>query len=123
MHFIDDVDLEAVTRWRVPGAFDDLPDLFDAIVGGAVDLQDVETRAGGDLHTSRTLATGGGGGPGGAVQCFGENSGGRRLAHAANTGEKEGVRRAVLLDGVSKRPGDRFLADDFFENFRSPLEG
>src|SRR6185503_11476349 len=49
--FVDDVDLELGAGGRVPAGLAEFADLFDAVVGRAVDFEDVEGVAGGDFFT------------------------------------------------------------------------
>ena len=58
MRFVDDVDLGLAARRRVLHVLAQIPDLLDAAVRGAVDLEDVHRRAGGDLEAgARTRCT------------------------------------------------------------------
>jgi len=56
MDLVDDVDLVLAARRRVLDVLAERPDLFDAPVRGAVDLDHVDERAGQSLDAHRALA-------------------------------------------------------------------
>ncbi len=90
VNFVDDEDLEAAPRWKVFDVVTELPDVVDAGVGSAVDLEHI------DGITCSYLATGGAGITwlGGrsiiAIQGLGKNAGRTGLADAGSV-EKEAV--------------------------------
>ena len=121
MDLVDDVDLVPVALGEVLGVLADLADVLDAVVGGAVDLRDVDRGAGGDLHAGLADAAGGGGGAVDAVEGLGEQAGGGGLAHAAGAAEQVGVGDPVELDGVGDRADDVLLAGHVVEGLGAPL--
>ncbi len=124
VHFVDDVDLVLALAGRVLDALEQVrPDLFDAVVGGAVDLQHVDAPAFRYFLAERTVVAGGYGGTVDAVQGLGQDAGRGRLAHAAGSGEQVGMGDLACLYGVFKRGGDVFLADYAVEFLGTPFSG
>src|SRR5258708_5275741 len=115
VNLINDVDLEAGRGRDVLARFAQLPYLFDAVVAGAVYLENIKGADLGDflgtlivfieIHL-RTAS---------AIKAFGEDAGNRGLAGAARPAEKVRMSDAFLLDGVGQRLGDVFLAHDLVE--------
>jgi hypothetical protein len=91
MGLVDDVDLVPVALRQVLGVLPDLADVLDAVVGGAVDLGDVDRGAGGDLGARLADAARCGGGAVDAVEGLGEEASGGGLADAARAAEEVGV--------------------------------
>ncbi len=101
-----------------------LADGLDAVVAGAVDLDDVHVLAHGDGAADVAGAAGVDGGAPDAVEAPGEDAGHRRLADAPGSREQVGVGHAAVLDRILQRLRDVLLADDFAERLRpkSPRE-
>ena len=97
-----------------------LADVVDAGVGGAVDLQHVDRRTGGDLLAVRAGVAGSRGGAALAVERLGQHPGGGGLADPAHAGEEERVCHPAGADGVAERTRDVFLADEIVERLRPP---
>jgi hypothetical protein len=53
--------------------------------------------------------------------CSSEDARGRRLSHAARTGEHERLRQPAAPQRVAQRPRHRVLADDIVEPLRPPF--
>ena len=66
---------------------------------------------------------GSGVGPFSAIQCSGKNARSRRFADSSGTGKDEGLRQAVLRDGVPQRLGHPTLTNDVIKTLRSVLPG
>ena len=129
VHFVDDVDLEAIARGAERDALLELSHLVDAVVRGAVDLLDVDVVAGRDLFARRAHLAGDGRRAGrlavgaDAVEALGEEARARRLADAADAGEEERVGDAVGGDRVGERAGHVLLTGEILERLRAVLAG
>ena len=121
--FVDDVDLESVSRGRVLDGVADFADLVDAAVGGAVELEDVDVAPFLDLAAGAALPAGLVGGPVLAVEGHGEDARAGGLADAAGAGEEDGVRHASGVDRVAHGPRDVFLSRQIVEGLRAPFSG
>jgi hypothetical protein len=121
---VDDVDLPSARRPE-GGMGDQVPDGVDAVVRRGVELVDVERRAASDLHAGRTdaarLAVLGIR----AVQCPGEDAGGRRLPGAARPAEQVGMGDVAVADRALEGQDDVGLAPQLGEPAGSepPVEG
>ena len=124
MHLVDVEDPELALDRRVLDLREDaLVDVLDLVVRGAVDLDDVERRAGGDGLAGGALAAGMHRGAVLAVEGLGEDAGEGGLAGAARAGEEVGLRDAALLDRGAQRADDVVLPDDLLEGLRAPFAG
>ena len=124
VHFVDDVDLVLALAGRVLDAFEQMvPDLFDPVVGRAVDFQHVDAASFRDFMAECTGVAGRYGGAVYAVQGLGQDTGGGRLAHATGSSEQVGMGYLATLNGVFKRGGDVFLADYAVEFLGTPFSG
>jgi hypothetical protein len=123
VHFVDDVDLEAALCRLVADVVDDFADVVDAGVGGAVDFEDVDGVAGGDLLAVGAGVAGCRRRAVGAIQGLGEDACRGRLADTTHAGEEEGVGDPSAADGVGQGAADVLLPDDLFERLRAPLAG
>ena len=107
------------------GALDQVADGVDAVVGGGVELEEVEAAAGlhvlawGALAARLALLEVL------AVEGLGEDAGRRRLAGAAGAREQIGVALALVAHRVAQCADDVLLAADLVEAPRSvpPVEG
>ena len=114
---VDDVDLLPSGRAQGrPG--DQVAHGVDPVVGGGVELVDVERGAPGDLHARRADAAGLAVVGVGAVEGLGQDAGGRRLAGASGPAEQVGVGDLALADGVAEGQDDVVLALDLGERRR-----
>ena len=118
MDFVDDEDLEAALDRAMRDGLHQVAHLVDLGVRGAVDFEDVESRALADL-----LAVGAGVARLGrrallAVEGLGEQPRRGGLADAARPGEEEGVRHAARGDGGLQGTGHVILPDHVREALR-----
>ena len=120
MHFVDYVDFESGTRRPIDRVFPKLANLVDPVIGGPVDLDDVDILA--DVHGDATIALTARLGRGlihsVTVKRFGQYARHGRLTDAASTREKIRMSDPAGLDGVLQRLGDRILPDDIIERLR-----
>ena len=123
MDFVDDVDLVGAARRGVAGVVAQVADLVDAVVGGAVDFDDVEAGAGRDFAAGvagvarvrcRSLL---------AIEGLGEDAGGGGFSGAAGADEEVGVGEAFLDDRVAQGTDDVVLSKDVIESFGSVFSG
>ena len=116
MHLVDDVDLVGRRGRAVLHRIDDLADVVDAGVGGGVHLHDVDMPSFGNCavvdaflaQVERRMRAGGVL----IIQRPRQDARRRRLAHAANAGEHEGVRNAPGFEGVAQRLHHGILPDE-----------
>ena len=124
VHFVDDVDLVLALAGGVLDALEQMrPDLFDPVVGRAVDLQDVDAASFRDFPAERAGVAGRHRRAFDAVQGLGQDAGRGRLAHAAGSGEEVGMGDLARLNGVFQRGGDVFLPDHAVEFLGAPFSG
>ena len=114
---VEDEDLEAVASRSEGGALTQVSGIVDAVVGGGVDLDDIEAAgsAGGQIAATRAPAARGVGGEVLAVQTARQNAGGGGLAAASRAGEEVGVGDAVAAQRRHERGGHVVLPDDVLE--------
>ncbi len=123
--FVEDVDFEAVARGAVAGGVAELADFIDAAVGGGVDFDNVDGRAGADFEAGVADFAGFGRGAGGradgvaAIERAGQNAGDGGFADAAMAGEDVAMGDAVLRERVHQGHGDVVLAGDVGEPLRA----
>ncbi len=128
MHFVDHVDLEAAHHRLVDGLIEQLRDLFDAAVGGGIELHIVDKSAGVDIAAGLAHAAGVGGdaalpiGPG-AIETLGQDARDRGLAHAARAGEQVGVVQAALRERIRQGLNHVLLAHQLFKTVGAVLAG
>jgi hypothetical protein len=123
VNFVDDEDLVARAVGEVADVVAQLADIVDAGVGGAVDLDDVETLAGGDFGAGGAGAAGGGGLAGFAVECLGQDARRRGFADATGAGKEKGVVDASRTNGVGQGAADVLQVDQVGEILGAPLAG
>src|SRR6185369_14212079 len=121
VHFVDQVDLVTAAGRRVLHVLEQLARVVDLGTRGSVDLDEIDEAALVDLLAGRAYAAGCGGDPGLAVEALGENARDGGLAHAARTGEQEGVVHPPLRERIAQRHADVFLADQFSERSGPPF--
>ena len=121
--FVNDVDFKLGGGGGVFDGVAEIADLFDAVVAGAVDFQNVNGAAFGDLLAAGVVVGEIDAGAVGAIEAFGEDAGDGGLAGAARADEQKGVGDAALRDGVAERLRDVLLADDVREALRAILAG
>ena len=118
---VDDVDLILPARGGVADIVPQFAHLLDAIVAGAVDLQDVQADPAGNLTAGIANAARFGGRRVDAAERLGQDARGRRLADATRADEEISMREPVLRDRVFEGARDVFLADDVVKNLRPVL--
>ncbi len=120
---VDVVDLELAAGGGEAHGFAEVADLFDAVVGGAVDFEHVERAAFGDLDADVFVGIEVGFRAAGAIERLGEDAGGGGFAGAAGADEKVGVGEALLGDRIAQGADDVVLAEDIVEGFGSVFAG
>ncbi len=123
VHLVDDVDFVAALGGGVADVVSEFADLLDAVVGGAVDFEDVEAGAGGDFGADVFVGVEVGGGAAFAFEGLGEDAGGGGFTGAAGADEEVGLGDASEAEGVGEGADDGFLADDFGEGLGSIFTG
>ena len=118
VHFVDDVDLEVPFARRVAHVVAQLAHLLDAVVARAVDLEDIEAVAAGDLLAVIAHAARRDGRAVHAVERLRQDARRRSFPDAARPDKKISVREAVLLDRVLERARDMCLPDQIVERLR-----
>ena len=120
---VDDVDLLAA-RGPEGGPGHQVAHGFHPVVGGGVELVDVERGALGDLDAGGADPAGLAVPQVGAVERLGQNPGGRRLAGAPRPAEEVGVGHPPVPDGVAEGQDDVVLTPDLAEGGRpeAPVE-
>ena len=112
-------------RWAVAGGVAELADFVDAAVGGGVDFDDVDRRAGADFEAGVADFAGLGGGAElaadgvAAVERAGEDARDCGFADAAVARKDVAVGDAVLRERVHQGHGDVVLAGDIGEPLRA----
>jgi hypothetical protein len=119
--FVDDVNLEAGAGRAIEGVLAEVADVVHAVVGGPVDLDDIDVVAVVDGQATVALAAGGYGGAVGlkAVEGLGQQAGHRGLADTAGPGKEVRMGNAAGGDGVAKGLRDGLLAHDIVEGLRT----
>jgi hypothetical protein len=118
MNFVDDIDFEFSTGWGVGNAFPKFLNTFNAPVGGAVDLKDIEAPAFLDFLTNIVIRIEIGFRPFGAVEGFGEDAGGRSFSYTAGPDKKKRMSKTSLRNGVGEGTDNVFLADELGKGAR-----
>jgi len=121
MHLINDVDFKAALGRLIPDVLDNLSNLVDAAIRGAVDLVNIEWTPSRDLGAMAALVAGIRGGAALAIQGLRQDSRRGRLAHAPHTGKEVGMGDATRRYGIPQNTGDVGLADDIFKALGTPL--
>ena len=123
VHFVDEIDLVTAFGRRVTHVVAQLAHVFDAVIARAVDLDDVEAVAAGDLLAVIAHAARRHGRSFHAVERLGQNSRGRGFTDAARSDEQIGVREPVLLDRVLERARDVRLPDQIVKGLGAIFSG
>ena len=123
MNLVDDVHLSLALAGQELHRLANLSNLFDAIVTGPIDLENVDGCAAVDFDTGRALTTWIGRRARLAVEGLGQNARARRLSDAAAASEQEGMSHSVQFDGIFQGAGNVALPDDFVEGAWAPLTG
>jgi hypothetical protein len=121
VHFVDDIDFEAALRRLVTDIFDDLADLIDAAVGRAIDFQNIDGFAAGDLLAVAALIARRRRWSLFTIQRFREDARGGGFAHSAYTGKKIRVGDTVGTNGILQRARDMALPRNISKILGTPL--
>jgi hypothetical protein len=120
---VDVVDFELAAGGGEADGFAEVADLFDAVVRGTVDFEDVEGSAFGDFDAEVFIGIEVRLGAAGAVEGFGEDAGGGGFAGATRAYEEVGVGEALLLDGIAERADDVILTENVVESSGAVFSG
>lgn len=123
MDLIDVVDLEAGAGGGEGGGFAEGANLFYAVVGGSIDLENVERAAFGDFNRERIFGVESDTGSALGVEGFREDSGGGRFPGAAGADEEVSVGKTFLLDGITQGLDDVILSEDVGEGAGTVFSG
>ena len=123
MHFVDQIDLVTPLGWRVSNVLTELPDVFDTVVAGTINLDHIKTVAGGNLAAVITFAARRDRGSFHAIERLCQNSRGRCLSDAAWADEQVRVSEPVLRDRVFQRARDMVLPDQIIESLGPVFPG
>ena len=121
VHLVDEVHLVAPARRQVLRVLDYLAHVVDAGVAGGVDLEQVDEAA--RIHRLAHRADAAGFGPDAtfAIQALGEDARDRGLAHAAGSGEEEGVMHPSRIQRIGQGTDDMLLAHQFGKTPGAPF--
>jgi hypothetical protein len=121
VHLVDDVDLVAALRGGVARRVAKVPDLVDAVIGRAVDLDHVEMAPVRNRDDGRVLGIKVGIGAARAVEGLGEDPRDRRLSGAPRADKEVGVPYPAPRDRIPEGAHHVVLADDVSERLRAPF--
>jgi hypothetical protein len=121
MYFVDDINAFFYVDRRKNGFLPQGPDVVDAVVGGRVQLQDVQDVAVIYPKTARAFVAGVAVLWLQAIDGFGQDFRARGLAGTARADEKVGVRQAARRHLRFERIGHMGLADDVVKCSGTPL--
>jgi len=93
-----------------------LPDVFDTVVAGTINLDNIETVAGGNLAAVITFPTWRDRRSFHAIERLCQNSRGRCLSDAPRADEEVRMSEPVLRDRVFQRARDMVLSDQIVES-------
>src|SRR5271170_346244 len=105
------------------GVLPEIADLFDAIIGGSVDFNDVDVFAGGNRLACGANAAGLAVFTLGTIDRLGQNARRGGFAYAACAGKEKRMGQPPGDDGIFKCLGDCFLADQLVEVLRAVAPG
>src|SRR5438552_15769058 len=106
MYFVDQINLAASARRRIDHVVEQLTRIVDLGARGCVDFEQVDEAAGIDIRAGCAYAAGIRRLSALAVERLGEEARDRGLAHAARTGEQEGMVHAVGVERMAERSHD-----------------
>ena len=121
MDFVDDINFEAPFAGAKAHLVAQLADIVHAVVGGRVDLDQVNHTSFGDCPAGCATVAGALAFWRAAVEGLGQDAGRAGLAGAAWPGEQIGVGNPIVPQRVLQRAGHVFLADDFVECLAAPF--
>jgi len=115
VHFVNDIDFEAVPAGGKFYILPQAPYLVNTPVGSPVYLQNVQAGTLGNLLTGGTAIAGLHCRALLAIQGFSQKPGRGGLPDSPGTGKEVGMGYPVLTDGVGQGTGNMFLTNHFFE--------
>ena len=121
MHFVDDVDLVTALAGAKAYLVAQLADVVDTVVGGSVDLDQVDHAAFGDGDAGGALVAGTFGLWRAAVQRLGQDARRTGLARAARPGKEIGMGHTTFAQRIAQRLRYVFLANDLVKRSAPPL--
>ena len=123
MNFVDQIYLVTPLGRRVSNVLTELPDVFDTVVAGAVNLDHVETIAAGNLAAVITFTARRDRRSFHAIERLCQNPCSRCFPDAAWTDEEVRVSEAILGNRVFQRARDVRLPDQIIESLRPIFSG
>jgi len=120
---VDQVDFEGPAGRGVGRALAEVADVFHTVVAGAVDLNDIQAAALGDLEAGVALSAGLGGGALLAIQRLREDAGGGGFTDPARTHKKVGLSEALGVHRILQGARDVILPDHLGEGLRTVFSG
>ena len=123
MYFVDQINLVSPLGRRVANIFAELSNVFDTVVAGTIDLDDIETVAGGNLATVIAFAAWRDGRPFHAIEGLRQNSRSRCFTDAAWANKQISMGQAILRDRILQRARHMRLADQIVECLRPIFSG
>jgi len=121
--FVDDVDFELGSHGPDADGGTQLANVVDTAIGRAIDFHDVDVISGGDTLADIALVAGNTVDGVGAIECFGEDSGGGRFADSPCAREHVSVGDTTGTNGVAECFGDVLLANNVVEGLRPKATG
>ena len=123
MHFVNQVDLEASTGWRVLHIIQQLPGVFDLGARCRIHLNQINKTALGDFLTGRTSTTRTSANPLLAVQALSQNPGDCRFTNAPGAGEQVGMMQTLFIQSINQGAQHMLLPDHLVKKTGSPFTG
>ena len=123
MHFIDQIDFVATTRWRVLHVVEQLTHIVNTSARGSIHFNQINKPSFVDLIAGRALTTGNRANTGFAVETLGENSRDGGFAHTPGASEQVGVVQAIMIKGIDQCLQHVLLACHFGKNSWAPFTG
>jgi hypothetical protein len=121
MNLIDDVNLERAVCRLIANVLNDLANLIDSAIGGAVDFDNIDTASLNDFSALNAFVTWSWRRTLSAIQCLGENPSRRCFADPANPGKQISVSYTARSYGILQGASDMTLPRDIFKVLRTPL--
>jgi hypothetical protein len=123
VYFIDNENFIATQGGEIFNIFPEFPNLVDAAITGAVDLQDIKAMSLGNLQAGLALVARRRRGTVDTVQGLGQDAGHRGLADPPGPAKEIGMGHPSQFQGIFQGTGDMFLPHNFVEILGSPFPG
>ena len=124
MHLVDDVHLVFACLGRETHLLYQAPDIVHGIIGGSIQLMDVEGNSFVKRGTGRAFIAGFPISRGMlTIDRFGQYPGASSFAHTPRTAKEECMRQLMVLYGVFQRGGNVLLSDNGIKCLRSVFSG